>query len=118
MLLSRRRNARAHRDCNSPENGDSAVPLNQRIIATFSELMDSATISDLTFKVNSGATVITGTVSYSGNTAIFSPDALLDTSTSYSATITTGAQDIQGNSLEVHSFGRLSGPSGPTNGPR
>ncbi|MDP3442192.1 MAG: Ig-like domain-containing protein, partial [Ignavibacteria bacterium] len=45
------------------------------------------------------ATFISGTVSYSGTTATFVPLINLKPNTTYTATITTGARDLEGNTL-------------------
>ena len=75
------------------------VPVNRIITATFNEPMDPSTISTATFTVMHGATPVPGTVTYSGTTASFKPTSKLTASTLYSATITTGAQDLAGNAL-------------------
>lgn len=74
------------------------APRNQ-VTAVFSEPMDAATINTSTFTLeeNSGVAVAGG-VSYSGVTAIFTPVALLASSATYTATITTAARDLSGNS--------------------
>ena len=62
--------------------------------------MDATTINATTFTVTGpGATAVTGSVTYAGNTATFTPAALLAGSTLYTATITTGAKDPTGNPL-------------------
>jgi hypothetical protein len=72
------------------------------VTATFSEAMDPATINTTTFSLSGG---VTGTVSFAGQTATFTPTANLSPGTSYTATITTGAADVAGNSLaQNHSW--------------
>jgi hypothetical protein len=75
------------------------VPFNQKPAATFSEAMDPATINTLTFTLKQGITPVTGTVTYVGQTATFTPAVNLTASTIYTATITTGAKDLAGNAL-------------------
>jgi hypothetical protein len=85
-----------------PLDGATAVPLNQTISATFSEAMNPATINAATFTLTGpGATMVSGLVSYAaiGNTLTFTPSANLAPSTLFTATITTGAQDLAGNAL-------------------
>jgi hypothetical protein len=82
-----------------PANAATGVILNKKISAAFSEAMDPATITATTFTLKQGTTVITGAVSYTGTTALFSPAANLTASTLYTATITTGAKDVAGNAL-------------------
>ena len=85
-----------------PTNGATNVPLNRIISATFSEAMDPATITNTTFLLMQGATAIAGSVSYSGTTAFFVPTVPLLVNTPYTATITTGAKDVAGNSLAAN----------------
>jgi hypothetical protein len=75
---------------------NSTAFANAAISATFSEVLNAATVNSTTFTLNNG---ITGTVSYSGTTATFTPSASLAFSTTYTATITTGVQDLVGNAL-------------------
>ena len=82
-----------------PANGDTAVVLNKKISATFSEVMNPLTITTTTFLLKQGATVITGTVSYTGITAVFTPSANLVANTIYTATVTNGVQDLAGNPM-------------------
>jgi hypothetical protein len=86
-----------------PANTATAVPINGKITAAFSEGMDSRTLTATTFTVTGpGATPVTGTVTYAGNAgaiATFAPASNLAPSTLYTATITTGAQDLAGNAL-------------------
>lgn len=79
----------------------TGVPVNTKISATFSEAMDSLTLTTTTFtvKIKSGATAVSGAVTYSGVTAVFAPASDLLFSTEYVATITTGAKDASGNAL-------------------
>jgi len=60
------------------------------------------TITKTTFTLKHGTTSDTGTVSYTGVTAIFIPSANLATNTAYTATITTGAKDSAGHPLAVN----------------
>jgi hypothetical protein len=82
-----------------PANADTGVAINRKIIATFSEGMDSATITTTTFTLMQGTTPVSGAVTYVGVTATFAPAANLSASTAYTATITTGAKDPTGNAL-------------------
>ncbi|MGZ5286983.1 MAG: Ig-like domain-containing protein, partial [Flavisolibacter sp.] len=82
-----------------PANTATGVALNKRITASFSEAMNAATINTTTFLLNQGNTPITGTVSYLGTTATFTPSANLEAGKIYTATITTGAKNPGGNSI-------------------
>ena len=80
-----------------PVNGATGVPINQALSAAFSVAMDPATIDAATFTLTGpGATAVTGVVTYvpAGSVATFTPTANLAPSTLYTATITTGAQDL------------------------
>ena len=85
-----------------PLNAATGVALNQKVSATFSKTMDATTIQASTFSLKQGTTSVSGFVSYSGTTAIFAPAANLASSTVYTATITTGAKDLAGNSLATN----------------
>jgi Ice-binding-like/Bacterial Ig-like domain len=103
----------------NPANIATAVPLNQKIAATFSKVMDAATITATTFTVKQGTTSVAGTVGYAGTIATFTPTANLTASTVYTVTITTGAADLAGNALAsnfVWTFttGTASNASAPT----
>jgi hypothetical protein len=85
----------------SPNDDAEDVSVGAVVTAMFNKAMDPRTISDLTFMVVDGDTVVPGTVSLSfpENTATFSPTEPLDTDTGYTATISTGAADISGRPL-------------------
>lgn len=78
----------------------TAVPINARIYATFSEAMDPLTIDGDAFSVMQGATAVAGTVTYANDIAVFTPTSDLAASTVITATITTAAKDVAGNTLE------------------
>jgi len=85
-----------------PLNAATGVPLNQIVSATFSTAMKSATINSGTFTLTGpGATAVSGLVAYAaiGNTLTFTPTANLAPSTLFTATITTGAQNLAGVAL-------------------
>lgn len=57
-----------------PANGATAVLVNTLVSATFSAAMNPATVTGSTFTVTGpGATPVAGAVTYSGNTATFTP---------------------------------------------
>ena len=82
-----------------PANLATGVALGGNIAVTFSEAMNPATITAVTFTLKQGTTVISGAVTSLGATATFNPSANLAASTVYTATITTGATDLAGNAL-------------------
>jgi hypothetical protein len=88
-----------------PLKGATGVPLNQIVSATFSVPMNPATINGTTFSLTGpGATAVAGLVAYAavGNTLTFTPTANLAPSTLFTATITTGAQDLAGIGLAAN----------------
>jgi ice-binding like protein/Big-like domain-containing protein len=82
----------------SPPNGGAGVCPNTVITATFSEEMYAPTLNTTTFTVAPG---VTGTVTLdgTGRIATFTPSSNLALNTTYTATITTGAQDLSLNGL-------------------
>lgn len=107
----------------NPTNGATSVPLDQIITVTFNEEMNPSTITLNSISIN-GPTVVTGTISYSGLTATFTPLSPLEANTIYTGRVTTDVKDTRGNALQadyVWSFstGLLIGPlivvTSPTN---
>jgi Ice-binding-like/Bacterial Ig-like domain len=86
-------------DLTVPTDGAVGVAINVGLSATFSETMNPATITDTTFTLMQGVTPVTGNVNYFGLVATFTPDGNLLESTVYTATVTTGANDLAGNPL-------------------
>lgn len=93
----------------NPADLGTLVCLNKTINATFSEAMNSGSISTLTFTLAPTATPaapVGGVVAYDPLTDIasFNPDANLTASTNYTATIKGGAsgvKDVAGNAMAV-----------------
>jgi hypothetical protein len=85
----------------NPANGATGVAATQLISATFNVNMAPATINTTTFLLKQGTTPVTGTVTYSGKTAVFTPSANLIANTTYTGTITKGSKDPAGNALEA-----------------
>ncbi len=83
----------------SPTNAATGVAFGSKITATFSEAMNSSTITTATFTLMQGTSFVSGTMSYTGTTATFTPSSNLSANTIYTATITTGAKDSQGSAL-------------------
>jgi hypothetical protein len=76
----------------------------QLVVATFSAAMNPATINSTTFTLTAPGTppvAVAGTVSYdaASDAATFTPTSPLALNTLYTATITTGAQDLAGDPL-------------------
>ncbi|MDO9263221.1 MAG: Ig-like domain-containing protein, partial [Desulfosalsimonadaceae bacterium] len=83
-----------------PANLVTGVSINKKIAATFSEAMDPLTITTTTFTVTgSGTTPVSGTVTYAGLTATFTPTGNLEYDTVYTTKITSGTEDLAGNAM-------------------
>jgi len=87
-------------DSTSPANKANSIGVGAAITATFSEPMNGSTINTSTFTLNNN---VTGTVSYDANsvTATFTPSSNLDYDTTYTATITTAAEDLAANHMQA-----------------
>ena len=96
----------------SPANLVTGVAFNSGITATFSEAMNSSTITTATFTLMQGTSFVSGAVSYTGTTAMFTPVSNLAPNTVYTATITTGAKDAEGTALSVNYVWRFTTGAG------
>ncbi len=83
-----------------PANNTTDVVLNKTVTATFSMPMDPLTLTTTTFTVKQGTTVVAGTVSITGTMASFKPTVPFTAGTVYLATITSGAKNVNGVSLQ------------------
>jgi hypothetical protein len=86
----------------NPADAATVVATNQKIIATFSEAMNAATIDTLSFTVKgAGETALVGAVSLdaASNTAVFVPGSNFTINTVYTATITTAVKSTSGKTL-------------------
>jgi hypothetical protein len=80
-----------------PGNGDINVVPNAALSVTFSEPVDSQTMS---FILSTEGTTVPCTMSYSGGTtAIFTPKNILASTSSYTATVSAGLKDLAGNAM-------------------
>ena len=83
----------------NPTPNETGVVLNKVVNATFNMPMDPTSINTTSFTLKQGATSIAGEVTYSNNIAYFTPNINLTASTIYTATITTGVQNMAGVAL-------------------
>ena len=103
-----------------PANAATNVPIGQVLSATFSEAMSCATLASpaTSFTLTGpGTAVVAGTVACAGAVATFTPATDLAFNTLYTATVTTGAQDLAGTSLGanyVWLFRTIPAPTPPT----
>lgn len=102
----------------SPASGAVAVVRNASVTATFNEVMLGSSINATTFELKHGATTVTGTVSYVGTTATLIPTIALDPNTTYTATISTGAEGVTGVSLESPETWSFTTVATPVTGPQ
>ncbi len=82
-----------------PPNGAAGICPASIVVATFSEAMNPSTIDTTTFTLTGpGTTPVIGLVTYDAGSysATFTPSSNLALNTLYTATITTGAQDLSG----------------------
>ncbi len=86
----------------TPLNGATGFPVNRSISVIFSKTMNAATLNATTFTLSGPSSAVTGSVFPSGATAVFTPLADLASNTTYTATVTTGATDLQGNPLAAN----------------
>ena len=89
-------------------NGAINVPINTKIGATFSEAMNSASVSSTNFlvKQTNDGTPVDGKLTLSGLNVVFTPKANLMTGMQYSVTVkggATGVSDVAGNVM-VHDY--------------
>lgn len=83
-----------------PASNAIGVALNKTIAATFSVPMNPLTISSSTFTLKHGTTTDAGLVTYSGSTASFNPNSDLLAGTTYTATVTNGAENLAGTPMD------------------
>jgi hypothetical protein len=84
-----------------PNDLTTGIAINRDPTITFSEAMRTDTINIATFSVKKGLIAVGGTVSCSGTTATFAPNANFEINTVYTAIITTSAMDLAGNRLAL-----------------
>ena len=103
----------------SPASGATGVGTNTAVSATFSLIINGSTLTPDTFKLQSDGGAVTGSVTTNADTATFTPVSFLAYDTTYTATITTGAQaaNFAGTTLDTNyswTFTTESAPIVPT----
>jgi hypothetical protein len=83
----------------APANQATGVSASTQVEAGFDQDMDCATLDAATFTLAQGAVPVPGVVTCSGSTATFAPAGPLTGSPTYTATITTGAKNLNGDAL-------------------
>jgi methionine-rich copper-binding protein CopC len=91
----------------NPANNATGVAAGANVTASFSEAMRASTINTTTFnlKRSGTSTNLSATETYNSTTkqATLNPSANLQSGATYVATVTTGAKDTAGNSLDQNS---------------
>jgi len=84
----------------SPGNQNTRVAINVAVTVAFNREIDVSTITDATFVVTGpGPSPVAGTIASQSRYATFRPSSDLARNTRYIVTLTTGVQDLKGNSL-------------------
>ena len=83
----------------NPTSGSTGAAINSNVLATFDEAIDPLTVTTSTFTLAQGVTPVAGAVSTAGTNVRFNPSASLLPGTIYTATLTTGVEDLQGNAM-------------------
>ncbi len=104
----------------TPASGATGIAINSAVTATFSQAMNSSSLTTSTFTLNSsGGAAVASAVTYSStrDVATLTPGSNLAYSTQYTATITTSATDSSGTALAANyswSFTTAAAPTPPT----
>lgn len=84
----------------NPSNNSNNIAVNTTVAATFNEALDPLSMTSATFTLKQGTTAVLGSVAYGPATiATFTPASALTASTLYTASLSTGVKDLQGNAL-------------------
>jgi len=95
----------------------TGVSTNQAVMATFSEQMDSATLTTSSFTLMNGMVAVSGSVDCAGSTAIFTPAANLASNATFTATITTAVKDLANNAMVANFVWTFQTGATAANGP-
>src|SRR3990170_871293 len=103
----------------NPSDNATIVPVTTLLTATFSEQPAASSINASTFTVKIDTTPVSGSVTYDSNTkrAIFIPASNLSYSTIYTATVTTGVEDMAGNNMQSNYSWSFTTEAPPTTAP-
>jgi len=80
----------------NPANGATSVPRTATVSVTFSENVDSASVTNAAFSLDNG---VTGTIVVSGAVATLTPTPALPALTTIHGTVSTAVKDRAGNPL-------------------
>lgn len=82
-----------------PDNNANNVFLNKVVSVNFNMPMKASTINATTYTLKQGTTAVSGTVSYSGTTAVFIPTLPLAPNTLYTATVSKAVTNLDNTTL-------------------
>ncbi|HLP74563.1 MAG TPA: Ig-like domain-containing protein [Bacteroidales bacterium] len=85
----------------TPANNRTSIPLDSKMIVSFSEKINAASVTSETFYLKKGQSVVNGTITISDSAATFTPALKLEAGTVYTITITNHVSDLSGNNLPV-----------------
>lgn len=96
----------------SPQNGDTNVPVNPRVVAQLNEAVAPATVGNNAIVVAAGGVSVPGAITTSADQAqvIFTPSIPLAASTNYSVSV-SGFMDVAGNLVTPFSSSFTTGAS-------
>ncbi|MFE3872453.1 Ig-like domain-containing protein [Flavobacterium sp. ZS1P70] len=82
-----------------PDNNANNVFLNKVVSVNFNMPMKASTINATTYTLKQGTTAVSGTISYSGTTAVFIPALPLTANTLYTATVSKAVTNLDNTTL-------------------
>jgi hypothetical protein len=82
-----------------PANNENNVVLNKVVSVTFNMPMKASTITGTTYTLKQGTNAVSGVVTYSGTTAIFTPTLALAANTVYTATVSAAVTNLDNTRL-------------------
>jgi hypothetical protein len=100
-----------------PSGSAVHVARNAVVIAKFSETMALATVTGSSFTLKAGLVAVPAVVTYTGTTATLTPNAILAANTVYTAAVSTGVRDLQGDSLHSAKSWTFTTVATPLTGP-
>ena len=83
----------------TPAGNAAGVRLDATVTATFNEQVDAASINATTFTLSNGVTAVPAAVTYAAGTATLIPTNLLAENTLFTAVVTPGVRDLDGDAM-------------------
>jgi hypothetical protein len=100
----------------SPAGGSDTVPIDTSIEITFSETIDPATLTNVTFTLSDGNNGVEGEVHMTDRIASLKPLGALASSTTYIVTLSSNIKDVSGNTMLSNYIFSFTTQKGPSNG--